>query len=193
MKKHEKIYVLWLESVVVDGLFQSIRLPDNAYLTQNEYYDSLAHCSSLWKKLFISVDWTEETINNFAAKFFQHILDLLEKSDLSYKVEYSAETADDDNDIPAAMDVEAEENKRIQEIIGEIQQVRYVANNEMDMQFFYRVTLLFDSVLPCVKSTLFANYVYPLYKALILKLRKLPRSIVLLKLLKTLNMYIEKN
>lgn len=55
------------------------------------------------------------------------------------------------------------------------------------------MTLLFDGVLGVVRPSLFVNYVYVFYKSIILSLRKLPRSIVLLKLLKSLNSYLDNN
>ena len=55
------------------------------------------------------------------------------------------------------------------------------------------MTLLFDGVIGIVRPSLFVNYAYAFYKSIILSLRKLPRSIVLLKLLKCLNSYLDNN
>ncbi|KAL4502183.1 hypothetical protein ABPG72_000418 [Tetrahymena utriculariae] len=194
MKKHQAIYIIWLENLVQNGLVQSIKLPDNSFLSMQEYYETLKSCSYFWKSLFNCQLWTDETLHHFSAQFFQYIIQLLENTDLSYKVVYTQQI-EEEEEIKDKNQMEIEQNKesKIQDIIREIQQVQYVANNEVDLQFFYRVTLLFDSVLPSIKPALFSNYIYQFYKSIILKLRKLPRSIVLLKLLRCLNEYIEKN
>ena len=62
MKKHTSHYILFLDNLVSSGILQSIKLPNNNYLSITEYYDTLKQCCNLWQGMFRCKCWTDDSL-----------------------------------------------------------------------------------------------------------------------------------
>jgi hypothetical protein len=51
LRTHSQIFILWLKRFISEGIYESLKL-ENIYLVSIEdYYTSLAGCSSLWENI----------------------------------------------------------------------------------------------------------------------------------------------
>ena len=99
---------------------------------------SLLAATGLWKGLVnIRESWTASTLRDFHLIFWDHINSIIDTIDLSYKTIISEEK-------PEKMELEGE----IPEQFSEVKTVEFIANNQNDQQFYYRLVLLLG-ILSC--------------------------------------------
>ncbi|KRW98379.1 Armadillo-type fold [Pseudocohnilembus persalinus] len=173
------------------------RNQDLIYISMDDYYETLRNSAELWFNIFNRQNiWTESNLKIFGESFFTNINELLQKCQLEYEIQYQnqIEYAEESKENKMGEEEETEnEEMQIQQIFGNNNTIQYIPKNPDDMQFFYRVVLLLDYIIPRIKESIFWQWIPIFYKNIITKIKQIPRSLHLLKFIKTLNQFVINN
>lgn len=164
---HHIVFIPWCRKLFSQGLFESLKIPENVILAGEDYHSSLKSACDIWQGLFANGScWTEASRGLFLSCFFQEVDAQLRALDLSYVI--SKEEG-----------VEAV----------------YSPNNQDHQQYIYRIVLFLDEILRMreIRETGVLNVWVPnLVRTAIEKLRKFSRITAFYKLLRVSNEVIEE-
>ena len=177
------IFNRWIKKTILRSLMESLDAKRFDINNDKDYYKMIEKSANLWKELISHSQWHRIALVEFSNTLFDNVEHLILNLDVSYKTSLEIEMEGDEE-----MMEEKEEMDLVNVFFMSDETIQM--SNIADYQYISGLALLFNELMFKVDNSLYCERVYSFYEQVIHRVKIFPKSIPLMKIIRSLNEYL---